>query len=166
MIQIPKRYIPYFYGRFHKFNSILFDSPLIPCTDHLVGETLSGEDKIESLEFFYNEKERQIYGIVQLGKKLCGHQGILHGGATATILDEILGSLSMWTAENKDTFTANLNVNYRKPILLPALVVVSGKVDKLEGRKIYITGAIHPAEDSKTVLADATMLAIIAKENS
>jgi acyl-coenzyme A thioesterase PaaI-like protein len=42
---------------------------------------------------FYNKSYTELTFILHLGKNLCGHDGIIHGGLAATILDEVLGGL-------------------------------------------------------------------------
>jgi hypothetical protein len=39
---------------------------------------------------FYNKDRTQVTVVVHLGKELCGHDGIVHGGLLATLLDEAL----------------------------------------------------------------------------
>ena len=39
---------------------------------------------------FYNKDQTEVMAAVHLGKDLCGHPKIIHGGMIATLLDEIL----------------------------------------------------------------------------
>lgn len=49
---------------------------------------------------------------------MCGHRGILHGGASATVLDQFFGL--MMCLLNIQGFTGQLQLNYRKIILCPS----------------------------------------------
>lgn len=39
---------------------------------------------------FYNKTYTELTSVLHLGKNICGHDGIVHGGLAATILDEAL----------------------------------------------------------------------------
>jgi acyl-coenzyme A thioesterase PaaI-like protein len=39
-----------------------------------------------------------------------------------------------------------LNVNYKKPVRVPGVVVARAEVGRVEGRKIYVVGEIFVAE--------------------
>lgn len=47
------------------------------------------------------------------GKFLVGHPGIVHGGFTAAVLDNLLGTLYFLGGSKKMGFTANLTINVR-----------------------------------------------------
>ena len=72
-----------------------------------------------------------------LGPKLCGHPGIVHGGLTASLIDEVSGETSIVTT-GPGPFTANINVNYTRPLIADSWVRVSGRVVRKEGRKTWV----------------------------
>jgi hypothetical protein len=37
---------------------------------------------------FYNKTYTELTCVLHLGKNICGHDGIIHGGLAATLLDE------------------------------------------------------------------------------
>ena len=47
---------------------------------------------------------------------LQGHFGIIHGGFLATLIDNLFGYLGTLSNDLVPVATANLNINYRKPI--------------------------------------------------
>ena len=65
----------------------------------------------------------------------CGHPSIVHGGAIASVLDDTFGVL-FFASRLGNGFTANLNVNYRKPLAAGTDVTVHVAVDRVEGRKV------------------------------
>ena len=71
--------------------------------------------------------------IVTFGKKMCGHKGILHGGASAATLDQFFGLMNCLPPCRG--FTGQLSVSYRKIILCPSTVLIRGVVDRVERRK-------------------------------
>jgi len=40
-------------------------------------------------------------------------------------------------------FTANLNINYRKPITVGSKIILTARAKKIEGRKVYLTAEIR-----------------------
>ena len=42
----------------------------------------------------FNAERREFSSIITLGKNVCGHPAIVHGGLTAAIVDETLGGLN------------------------------------------------------------------------
>lgn len=81
---------------------------------------------------------------------MCGHKGILHGGASASVLDQFFG-LMMCLLDIRG-FTGQLQLSYRKIILCPstgtrerafwALVLIKGTFLRSEGRKQYFKATI------------------------
>lgn len=59
-------------------------------------------------------------------------------------------------------FTANLNINYRKPIMSNQWVVMKSKLDKNEDRKAYVSAWIESL-DGQTVFTEATSLYVSPK---
>lgn len=92
-----------------------------------------------------------------LGDGMNGHPQILHGGVTATMLDESMGIFQYWNLqmerqrtndptlgalagqEGLGTFTAYLNVRYLRPVRTPGAVAVRVRRAKREGRKEFLS---------------------------
>ncbi|KAI7898561.1 HotDog domain-containing protein [Cokeromyces recurvatus] len=110
---------------------------------------------------FYNKTYTECTTVLHLGKNVCGHDGIIHGGLAATILDEGLASVAVPALPNKIGFTANLNVNYRKPIKSDQWVVMKSKLDKIEDRKAYVSAFIESLDGQ--LFTEATSLYISPK---
>ncbi|KAI9850209.1 MAG: hypothetical protein M1838_005979 [Thelocarpon superellum] len=135
---------------------------------NLTGGTLAGPDKIVVPPFTWSEKSgKSLVSISYLGKDLCGHPGIVHGGLLATMLDEGLARCCFPALPNKVGMTANLTINYRKPAAADAYVVLRAKTVKVEGRKAWVEGHIETLVDpGKTpiILAEASALFIEPKQ--
>nr|XP_060614087.1 acyl-coenzyme A thioesterase THEM4-like isoform X1 [Anolis sagrei ordinatus] len=106
---------------------------------------------------FLNKQEKQMAGVFQFGPYLEGPPGCAHGGSIATVLDIILGVLVMCTISRM--MTAHLSVNYKSPVPLGSVVIANSKVDRMEGRKVFVSGAMQSAT-RKTLHAEATGLLI------
>lgn len=66
-----------------------------------------------------------------------GAPGIAHGGAVATVVDDVLG-FCLYLAQLA-AVTRHLEVEYRKPVLLGVPYEVRARVDSLEGRKLWVS---------------------------
>ncbi|KAK7689648.1 hypothetical protein QCA50_007441 [Cerrena zonata] len=73
--------------------------------------------------------ESESYIFMHVGTGLCGHEGIVHGGLLATILDESLGRISILNLPDKVGVTANLNLNYKAPTRANQFLVVKTHLD-------------------------------------
>ena len=143
---------------------------------HLLHGSLSGPDKVSSYELSLSEDKRSLRGSVTLGKQLCGHPAFIHGGAIASVLDDTMGVLFL-SSGNGTGFTANLNVNYRKPVPAGTRLTVDCAVLRVESsksgaRKVFLSGrllggagagssATDPLPAAPIVYAEATALFIV-----
>ncbi|KAL1764353.1 acyl-coenzyme A thioesterase THEM4 [Sigmodon hispidus] len=105
---------------------------------------------------FYNKAEKRTVCLFQGGLHLQGVPGFVHGGAIATIIDITTGMCAL--AEGI-AMTANLNVDYKKPIPLCSVVMVNSQLSKTEGRKLFVSCTIQSV-DEKTLYTEATALFI------
>jgi len=82
--------------------------------------------------------------IVHLGRSLCGHDGVVHGGLLATIVDEALARTAFYSLPAHIGMTANLNIDYKKPVMADQFVVIkTWKVDSKD-RKCNVQCEVLP----------------------
>lgn len=131
---------------------------------NLTAGTLMGPDRVVVPPFTWSERGgKSLVQISYLGKDLCGHPGIVHGGFLATMLDEGLARCCFAALPNKIGMTANLNINYRSPAPAEAFVVLRAVTAKVEGRKAWVEGRIEtlvPEGETPKVIAEASALFI------
>ena len=60
-------------------------------------------------------------------------------------------------------FTANLDVNYRKPLPCAQRVVVHARIERVEGRKVYMAGCVTD-QSGETKYAESKALFIVARK--
>lgn len=133
----------------------------------LTGGALIGPGKMVVPPYAWIEGEgKSLTCVAYVGEDLCGHPGLVHGGYTATMLDEGLGRCSFGALPHNVAVTANLNVDYRKPIPAGSFLVLRAKTVKVEGRKAWVKGHIEtltePGEEP-IILAEATGLFVSPK---
>lgn len=144
---------------------------------NLTGYTLSGDDKInfrsdglffiddkfltdyEDIEVLSEEDNNYSVTFFHLGSNLSGHEGIVHGGLLATLLDELTCRLAFQNFHSKKGVTANLNINYRKPCFVNSKVMIKCEVIKKLGRKCWIKGSVYNM-DTDDLLTDCECLVI------
>ncbi|KAI3284815.1 hypothetical protein DTO002I6_8934 [Penicillium roqueforti] len=131
---------------------------------NLTAGTLAGPGKIVVPPYVFSEREgKTMISLMYLGGDVCGHQGIIHGGLLATLLDEGLARCCFPALPNKVGVTANLNIDYRAPAMANQYVALRAETVKVEGRKAWVEGRIEtlPIDGSEpVVLVEAKALFI------
>lgn len=94
--------------------------------------------------------------IVHAGRGLCGHDGIVHGGLLATLLDEALARTATQNLPEKVGVTANLTINYRAPTRADQFVVMRVRLLEVKGRKAHVSGTVEDLDGN--VLIEASGL--------
>ncbi|KAJ1976940.1 hypothetical protein H4R34_003786 [Dimargaris verticillata] len=97
-----------------------------------------------------NTTDTAMTQIQYLGRSLCGHDGIVHGGLLATIFDEAFARIAFSFLPGHIGFTANLNVDYRLPVPADIMVVLVVKVESVQGRKVLLSAAMKSLDGQHT----------------
>ena len=84
---------------------------------------------------WFVQDDGTIVGEVTLDIHQQGPPGHGHGGASAALLDEAMGS-AVWTAGYM-VLAANLNVDFRRPVPLGVPLKITANVVDKSGRKVY-----------------------------
>ncbi|KAL5483349.1 hypothetical protein ACEPAI_8580 [Sanghuangporus weigelae] len=130
--------------------------------NNLTAGTLRGPGKIAvSPVLRVRKDESETFAVTHFGRGLCGHDGIVHGGLLATILDESLGRVAITNFPEKIGVTATLTVEYKAPTKADQFVVLRCRLVELKGRKAYVEGSIEDLNG--TTLATAKALFIQPK---
>ena len=93
------------------------------------------------LSFVQDDERQRIVGRFRLGEEYQGGSGYLHGGIIALLLDEAMGKAARFHSEH--AVTADLRVEYKRPIRVNSEIVVEGFVTRREGRQLYHQGEIR-----------------------
>ncbi|WP_106398116.1 PaaI family thioesterase [Actinocorallia populi] len=82
-----------------------------------------------------------------------GPPGMVHGGVSAMILDQLLGM----AADSNGTpgLTASLELLYRRPTMLGEPLVAEARIDRVEGRRAHAAGRILNSAGKPTIEATA-----------
>ena len=93
------------------------------------------------LTFEQDNVNRKIVGRFVLGERFQGGGGFAHGGIIATLLDEAMGKVCRFREVR--AVTAELTVEYLKPINVQSEIVVEGRETEQKGRNLFMTGEIR-----------------------
>jgi uncharacterized protein (TIGR00369 family) len=101
------------------------------------------------LMFEQDNVNRRIVGRFVLGQRYEGGGGMAHGGIIALLLDEAMGKVCRFREVR--AVTAELNVEYLKPVSVEKEIVVEGREVEMQGRNLFLAGEIR--NESGEVLA-------------
>jgi acyl-coenzyme A thioesterase PaaI-like protein len=79
-----------------------------------------------------------VIGLATFGMAYEGPPGCVHGGIIASAFDEVLGTVQAMSSS--PGMTGRLTVNYRSPTPLYQPIRFSGRLDRIEGRKLFTVG--------------------------
>jgi len=102
--------------------------------------------------------ESESYVFVHLGRGLCGHDGIIHGGLLATLLDESLGRTAISNLPEKVGVTAQLTLKYLAPVMADQFVVIRTRIEEVKGRKVNASAHVEDLHGKLLVEASATFV--------
>jgi len=92
----------------------------------------------------YVDDDRMARGEVTFDALATGGPGVVHGGYTALVFDEITGMVSV-AHELAPAVTRSLTVSYRKPVPIGEPILLTARLDCLEGRDLHITAEMRLA---------------------
>lgn len=108
-----------------------------------------GKDNPIGLKLEFREENNQYITEFTPGEEHQGYPGMIHGGLTAAILDEVSTRYIM--SKGILAFTGEINVRYRKRILIGTPVTFRSWVTREKGRIYFV--------EAEAVLADGMVAA-------
>ena len=108
------------------------------------------------------DPQPQVIGLVRVGTQVDGHKGIIHGGILSMLVDDVLGYgfYSMgWPA----AFTANLTINFRKPVRAQSMLRIECHFRGRERRKLIWEIRAVDAQRPHILYVEATSLYVIPR---
>jgi acyl-coenzyme A thioesterase PaaI-like protein len=102
----------------------------------------------------------RIHGWARFARFHLGRNGAVHGGSIGMLFDTVLGLTSSVITGGPRQRTAYLHINYRQIVPIQKTLQIDAAVDRVEGRKIFVSGRLT---DGDRVLTDAEALFILLK---
>ena len=143
--------------------------------NELVAVTLKTEKTISSWLTFYKSPAAnangldEIYYLLSLGPGVNGYANVVAGGIIGVILDECMGNLVL---VNRDLgfddaagfmVTANLNINYLKPVPTPGIYLAMARIREVKGRKWYFDAEMKDPDGNVLATAESLWIGSAAK---
>jgi acyl-coenzyme A thioesterase PaaI-like protein len=113
-------------------------------------------DDFIDIKYFFDETSGSFYATVVFGEIAKGPPRHAHGGATAAVLDEVMGATA-WM-NRLHSMTAQLKINYLKAIPLNKEVYIETRIEKVAGKKVTIKGRIF--NENETIFVETESLFI------
>lgn len=104
--------------------------------------------------------DNQVAGTALFRRFHLGRNGAVHGGWLALLFDSLLGFTAAKLTRSPYQRTGYLHVDYRKIAPIEKELQVGAGIDRIEGRKIFVTGRLCDGAD---VLTEAEALFVRLK---
>jgi uncharacterized protein (TIGR00369 family) len=98
-------------------------------------------DRGMKLTFVQDNANKRIVGKFVLGEAYQGGGGMAHGGIIAMLLDEVMGKVCRFREAR--AVTAELTIQYLKPVKVDEEIVVEGYETEVKGRNLFLVGEIR-----------------------
>ena len=98
-------------------------------------------DRGMKLTFVQDNVNKRIVGKFILGEAYQGGGGMAHGGIIAMLLDEVMGKVCRFREVR--AVTAELTIQYLKPVKVDEEIVVEGYETGVKGRNLFLVGEIR-----------------------
>jgi hypothetical protein len=109
------------------------------------------------LEMLPDPEAGIVRGTGTFGSAYEGAPGCVHGGFIASAFDELLGMACIFSGN--PGMTGELTTRYRRPTPIRTELRFEGRLDRVEGRRIYTVGEVY-AGDQKTAEATGLFISI------
>ncbi|KAA3609698.1 MAG: PaaI family thioesterase [Calditrichaeota bacterium] len=111
----------------------------------------NGDKNRIDIRYFFDPKNKHFYAKVIFGDLAQGPPDHAHGGAIASIIDEVMGGCA-WS--NKlYAMTANLDITYLKAIKLNEEVFVEAWIESIDNKKMKVNAIIQKQNGDMLVKA-------------
>jgi uncharacterized protein (TIGR00369 family) len=113
------------------------------------------------LTFEQDNVNRKIIGRFVLGERYQGGGGNGHGGIIAVLLDEAMGKVCRF--REVKAVTAELAIEYLKPVNVQQEIIVEGRETEQKGRNIFMVGEIRDTAGAVLARGKARFVIIAPK---
>lgn len=104
---------------------------------------------------FYDNGANEVISEYSVSEDYQSYPGIVHGGIVATMLDEVVGRVSMIGDHHHFMMSVKLEVKYRHPVPTNTPLKIIGRIVKMRGRLGKAVGEVVLPDG--TVAAESTM---------
>lgn len=101
--------------------------------------------------------EGRVGGTARFRRFHLGRNGAVHGGALGLLFDSLLGFTTAKLTKSPYQRTAHLGIDYRKIVPIEKELRVDAGIDRIDGRKIFVSGRLLDGDELLTE-ADALFI--------
>ncbi len=112
---------------------------------------------------FYDNGQDEVFSEYTVAERYQSYPGIVHGGITASMLDEVVGRVAMIGDHHHFMVSVKLQVLYRHPVPIETPLEIRGRIVRLRGRLGKAQGEII-LPDGKVACEAAITLADVPSE--
>jgi acyl-coenzyme A thioesterase PaaI-like protein len=105
-------------------------------------------------------EDGRIRGWARFARFHLGRNGAVHGGAMGMLFDTMLGLTTVMVTGSRRQRTAYLKIDYRDIVPIEKELQFDAGVDRVDGRKIFVSGRLS---DGETLLTEADALFVRLK---
>jgi len=109
------------------------------------------------VEVVDRDDHKEIRAFGELDGVYVGPPDLVQGGVIALLFDDIMGSVLV--VNNYGAMTGTLEVRYEKPTPVAKELLWTGKIDKIEGRKIYVSAELWEGK-TRTARAEGVFVKV------
>ncbi|CDO11176.1 thioesterase [Mycolicibacterium cosmeticum] len=102
-------------------------------------------------------EDGRIGGTARFRRFHLGRNGAVHGGALGLLFDSLLGFTTAKLTKSPFQRTAHLGIDYRKIVPIEKELRVDAGIDRIDGRKIFVSGRLLDGDELLTE-ADALFI--------
>jgi acyl-coenzyme A thioesterase PaaI-like protein len=133
-----------------------------PATGRRVYSPVTGVGNGIAPPLLLRREDDGVVGEATLGVAYEGPPSYVHGGMSALLMDQVLGSAA--AAAGVWGMTAHLELDYRGPLPVGERLLLRGRVAENDGRKSRIVGSIALAAAPEKVLVEAWGLFVMPRK--
>jgi len=108
----------------------------------------------------YVTEDGRIAGTARFRRYHLGRNGAVHGGVLGLLFDSLLGFTAAKLTKSMYQRTAHLGIDYRKIVPIGKELQVDAGIDRIDGRKIFVSGRVL---DDGVVLTEGDALFVRLK---
>lgn len=128
---------------------------LPPHHDHCLA---CGPDNPHGHHLVVHRRGDEVHATHVFDQRHVGAPGIAHGGAVATVLDDLFGFLLYLTGA--PAVTRQLDVRYDSPVLLGTPYELVARMVRTEGRKLFVEAEMRDTSGGSVAFASALFLRV------
>ncbi|EON23475.1 MULTISPECIES: PaaI family thioesterase [Nocardioides] len=128
---------------------------LPPHHDHCLA---CGPDNPHGHHLVVHRRGEEVHAVHAFDQRHVGAPGIAHGGAVATVLDDLFGFLLYLTGP--PAVTRQLEVRYDSPVLLGVAYELVARIVGAEGRKLFVEAEMSDTSGGSVAFASALFLRV------